>query len=107
MNRKKKINLVNVSDYLSDSEMKQVKGLGWDGGGWWTPPDWVSCCEANELRVTCSNGFGQSFSACMCDAVTMAGIEYGNCVATTHCGISPINDPFHPTSCAQCIFNCG
>ena len=77
MNGKKKFSLCNVSDSLSDREMKQVKG------GWFSPPDIVSCCMGNDPLVRCSNQWGQYFYVCSCDAPAFAGAAYDQCAAAT------------------------
>jgi len=90
MNREKKISLSNVSDFLSDIEMKNVKG-GECGG--WVPPDVVSCCSTGEPLLSCTNGYGTNITSCHCDALTFTSLAYEECC-------------FCNAGCQNCAFSC-
>ena len=106
MKRKKKISLSNVSDSLSDNEMKQLKGLGWNGYGFYNIPnvDWIYCCEPGDPMLQCRNGFGQYvFSTCLCMTFVYIPIAYEECCAATGQGCGShftIIDPRCMISCS-------
>ena len=82
MNRKKKFSLENVSDFLSDSEMKHVKG-GDPPFGFILPPDVYNCCEPGDPMVECMNGYGDRFRCCNCLSCVYASIGFEQCYAIT------------------------
>jgi len=79
--QKKKFSLCNVSDSLSDSEMKQVKGGGWGDNGFYNPPpDIVNICEQSyEPMCQCQNQWGQILVACCLMIPAYLGLELAAC----------------------------